>query len=92
MAQFGNEELVDTVIETEFLVYMLEKVNNDNNWLVDKLAEYGQANDLLQSRRQIRKPDLFVRKVWADIRQTSDALREFEESRGRLIEKFGEKR
>jgi hypothetical protein len=42
-----GDELSDLIY---FIVYLLQKFENDNLWLVDKLTEIGNENEQLKTR------------------------------------------
>jgi hypothetical protein len=87
---------VEYLVEIEFLIYLLGKINNDKDWLVERLTEYGKENEKLRyrtpngrSRQQspTNREDIY-KQVWRDIRANDQAVRSFEDARHRLLEHF----
>jgi hypothetical protein len=81
-----NEEFGDTLVEIEFLCFMIAKLTSDNNWLVDRLSEFGKAQRVAEPRSTAQgklKTD-----VINDLKAASNALKEFEEARDKLLSQF----
>lgn len=87
---------VEYLVEIEFLIFLLGKLNNDKDWLVERLTEYGKENEKLRyktpngrSRQQSpsNREDVY-KQVWQDIRANDQAVRSFEDARHRLLEHF----
>jgi hypothetical protein len=91
-------EQKELLSKLEDLESQLEKANTDNAWLVERLTEFGRENDYLKSQvstpvKQVPVPvpiknDQLYKKVWQDIKGTSQALKQFEEARDRLVQHF----
>lgn len=82
-----TQNFSDVLSEIDFLSYMISKMANDNNWLVDRLAELGQENQKLkenQSPKKLRDDTL------NELRATSNAFRGFENARNKLLYQFNE--
>jgi hypothetical protein len=80
---------VDEVMEAEFVCYLVAKLNADNDWLVERLAEFGKENDRLRrSGSPNGKSESFNKQVREDIHATSAALKGFESARDRLMQQF----
>ncbi|CAG9318192.1 unnamed protein product [Blepharisma stoltei] len=99
----GLENYTEIALYVEFLIYYLLKSINDNNWLVDRIAELGQEIDKLRylkgspvkvvmtpSPAPSGRNEALQKKIWRDMRGTARALQEFEKSREKLIQHFQE--
>lgn len=83
----STQEFSDVLSEVDFLSYMISKMANDNNWLVDRLAELGQEN---QKLREARSPKKFRDDSINELKATSNAFKGFENARNKLLYQFNE--
>lgn len=85
------EGCVDVLLDAEFTCYLVSKLSADNDWLIERLADFGKENEKLK-RQQSGQPiraDGFHSQVMEDIKTTSFALKGFETARDRLLRQFG---
>lgn len=89
--QLGDEmeQYVDQLLEVDFLSFFIQKLDSDNRWLAEKLADLSQENDKM--RRASPAPSDLHRQIWADVQQSASALKEFEQARTKLLQQFQEK-
>ena len=81
-------EYGDLLVEIEFLCYMIVKLSSDNDWLVDRLAELGKEYHKLRDDGRSPTPNRLKEEVINDLRAASNALKEFEEARDKLMSQF----
>ncbi|OMJ71905.1 hypothetical protein SteCoe_29788 [Stentor coeruleus] len=89
-------EYGEMLIEIEFLCYMIVKLTSDNNWLVDRLAELGREIHKLRKDGRSITPNKVKEEVISDLKaasnalkeSASNALKEFEEARNKLMSQF----
>ena len=81
-------EYRDLLLEIEFLCYMIVKLTSDNNWLVDRLADLGKENHKLKGDGKSPTPNKIKEDIYSDLRNASNALKEFEEARDKLLSQF----
>jgi len=86
-SQESTQDLSDVLSEVDFLSYMISKMANDNNWLVDRLAELGQEN---QKLRETQSPKKFRDDSINELKATSNAFKGFENARNKLFYQFNE--
>jgi chromosome segregation ATPase len=79
-----EDEMEEVVNEVEFLKFMISKMANDNNWLVDRLAELGQENQRLKDQSP-KKNDMIN-----ELKATSNAFKGFENARSKLLHHFND--
>ena len=84
------EQYVDQLVEVEFLTYFVQKLDSDNRWLAEKLAELSQDNEKLRRASPAPTQELH-RQIWADVQQSASALKEFEQARNKLLQQFQDK-
>lgn len=80
-----SEDSSRVLNEIEYVNQLVQKLCNDNDWLVDRLADLGQENHRLMqeiSPSKLRDEDL------AELKATSNAFKEFENSRSKIFYKF----
>jgi chromosome segregation ATPase len=73
--------------EVDFISSIVNKLANDNDWLVDRLSELGQENLRLRGQAS---PKRVKEDNYADLKITSNAMKEFENSRSKIFYKFSE--
>ena len=83
----SQDDLDEVLQEVDFLAYMISKLANDNNWLVDRLAELGQENQRLKDFSSPKKQEMI-----SELRATSNAFKGFENARSKLLYHFNEGR
>lgn len=81
-------EYGEMLVEIEFLCYMIVKLTSDNNWLVDRLAELGREIHKLRKDGRSLTPNKVKEEVISDLKAASNALKEFEEARNKLMSQF----
>lgn len=81
-------EYGDLLVEIEFICYLIVKLTSDNNWLVDRLADLGKENHKLREDGRSPTPSRLKEDVINDLRTASNALKEFEEARDKLMSQF----
>lgn len=88
--EFGGYkgEYKEMLLEIEFLCFLIGKLSNDNNWLVDRLAEIGKTNYKLSGDGKSPTPNRMKEEVLCDLQAASNALKEFEEARENLLSQF----
>lgn len=67
---------------------MIVKLSSDNDWLVDRLAELGKEYHKLRDDGRSPTPNRLKEEVINDLRAASNALKEFEEARDKLMSQF----
>lgn len=80
-----SEDSSRVLNEIEYVGQLVNKLANDNDWLVDRLADLGQENHRLMqelSPSKLRDEDI------AELKATSNAFKEFENSRSKIFYKF----
>lgn len=85
---------VDFLMESDFVCYLVTKLSADNDWLVERLAEFGKENDRLKRKgpgSPSGKDEGFHLKVRESIYAATDALKDYEAARERLVEQFNVK-
>ena len=81
-----TEEFGDTLVEIEFLCFMVVKLTSDNNWLIDRLSDLGRSQ---LKPCEVPNPSKNLKaNVISDLKAASTALKEFEEAREKLILQF----
>lgn len=83
----ASDDFSQLLNEIEFVSAMVNKLANDNDWLVDRLSELGQENLRLKeglSPKRTKEDD------YAELKATSNAMKEFENSRSRIFYKFSD--
>lgn len=83
------EQYIDQLLEVDFLSFFIQKLDSDNRWLAEKLADLSQENDKM--RRVSPAPSDLQRQIWADVQQSASALKEFEQARNKLLQQFQDK-
>ena len=90
----GIQSYSEVVLYAMFAAKFLQKNMHDNRWLVDRLTELGKQLDIQQKlpkkpfqKGQLRSNSLSS-KVWKDIKGSSEAVKDFENSRKKLIKHF----
>lgn len=83
----SQDDLDEVLQEVDFLAFMISKLANDNNWLVDRLAELGQENQRLKDFSSPKKQEMI-----SELRATSNAFKGFENARSKLLYHFNEGR
>ena len=88
--QLGSDmaQYADLLLEVDFLIFFTMKLESDNHWLAEKLAELNQENEKMRKNVQ---PNELHRQIWADVQQSASALKEFEQARSKLLQQFQEK-
>ncbi|OMJ87048.1 hypothetical protein SteCoe_11289 [Stentor coeruleus] len=81
-------EYGEMLVEIEFLCYMIIKLTSDNNWLVDRLAELGREIHKLRKDGRSLTPNKVKEEVISDLKAASNALKEFEDARNKLMSQF----
>lgn len=72
----------------------MSKIQGDNNWLVDRLSEFGEENERLKYsmptpvKQESPMKSTARTQVINEMKQTSQALKDFEIARTKLIENF----
>lgn len=82
---------IEGLMEADFVVYLVGKMGADNDWLVERLAEFGKENDRLKRKATgspLSKSEGLNSQVREAIESTSDALKDFESARDRLVKQF----
>ena len=80
-----SEDSSRVLNEIEYVGQLVSKLANDNDWLVDRLADLGQENHRLMqelSPSKLKEEDL------AELKATSNAFKEFENFRSKIFYKF----
>ncbi|CAG9327082.1 unnamed protein product [Blepharisma stoltei] len=91
---YGVCEFTDVLVEIDYLGYLIGKLSTDNNWLVDRLGDFGKENDTLKAAIYSKTPtpkkirEDAHRKTHSELKSTSKAMKEFEDARDKLIEKM----
>ena len=67
---------------------MIIKLTSDNNWLIDRLAELGKHSHKIQGDGRSPTPSRIKEEVINDLKTASNALKEFEEAREKLMSQF----
>lgn len=81
-----TEEFGDTLVEIEFLCFMVVKLTSDNNWLIDRLSDLGRGQ---LKPCEVPNPSKNLKaNVISDLKAASTALKEFEEAREKLMSQF----
>jgi len=81
----------DIILEVEFVCYLASKLTADNDWLIERLAEFGKENERLKRQSgspQSVKPETLHKQVMDDIRSTTLMMKDFESARDRLVKQF----
>ena len=82
-----SDDFSQLLNEIEFVSAMVNKLANDNDWLVDRLSELGQENLRL---KEAMSPKRIIEDEYAELKATSNAMKEFENSRSRIFYKFSD--
>lgn len=86
----SDSEHSEVLDEIEFLAYMLNKLANDNNWLVDRMAELGKENYQLREDGKSSSPSRVKEDTIIDLKAASSAMKGFEQARNKLLSQFSE--
>jgi hypothetical protein len=87
----GSSWCADHVLEVEFACFYIGKLTTDNDWLIERLAEFGKENEWLKQQTQSLTPKAksgLHRQVMEDIRTASVVMDDYNSARERLVKQF----
>lgn len=93
--EIGENKYSEVMIYAEFCVFYLEKTLRDSAWLINKLSEVQTETKLnktvsvgtLANVKGFQSSKTF-KKIWKDMKETSESLKNFEKSRENLVSFF----
>jgi len=83
-SNFGH--FLETLVQVEFLSFIISKLSSDNHWLVEKLTEYNKLNEELRKKANSNKRTQELSKqMLRDIQATTQAMENYQSARSNLM-------